>query len=313
MTTNQITKPREFTKTSTATDVTEGVDLAGKNIVVTGINSGLGLETMRVLTSRGAHIIGTARTKEKAATAAASIDGKVTTVICELSDFGSVRQCADQVNALDLPIDGLICNAGIMALPKLELANGFEQQFNTNHLGHFILVNRLLDSIKRADQGRIVMLSSLAHKMAPLGGILFDNLDGSKWYKDWPFYGQSKLANMLTALALSARLEGSSATANAVHPGIIRTNLSRNMGGIQGVLFNNPISGWFVGKMLGTKTIAQGAATQCYVATAPELSTANGKYFADCSEERPSRYGQSVDLAEQLWSFSYDAVKPYIE
>ena len=156
------------------------------------------------------------------------------------------------------------------------------------------------------------MLSSLAHKMAPLGGILFDNLDGSKWYKDWPFYGQSKLANMLTAVALSARLDGTNVTVNSVHPGIIRTNLGRNMGGVQGLLFNNALSGWFIGKMMGTKTIAQGAATQCFVATAAELTGVSGKYFADCNEERPSRYGQDVELAEKLWKVSCEAVKGYI-
>lgn len=302
----------QFNKRSTAEEVTEGIDLNGKNIVITGVNSGLGYETMRVLAGRGAHVIGTARTIEKGRAAAARIAGNVTVMACELSDFESVKACADQITGLNIPIDVLICNAGIMALPKLETANGFEQQFNTNHLGHFLLVNRLLESVTTASQGRIVMLSSLAHKMAPLGGILFDNLDGSKWYKDWPFYGQSKLANMLTALALSKRLEGTNATANSVHPGIIRTNLGRSMGGIQGLLFNNPMSGWLIGKAIGSKTIAQGAATQCYVATAPELHSVQGRYFSDCNEERPSRYGQNAELAEQLWKVSQAAVKDYL-
>jgi len=301
-----------FTKDSTAEDVTQGIDLTGKNIVITGVNSGLGQESMRVLASRGAHIIGTARTMEKAKAAAADVDGKVTPLACELSDFKSVQSCAQAIKALDIPIDVLICNAGIMALPKLELANGFEQQFTTNHLGHFILVHSLVDSVKRAEQGRIVMLSSLAHKMAPKGGILFDNLDGSRWYKDWPFYGQSKLANLLTAVSLSKRLEGSNATANAIHPGVIRTNLSRSMGGVQGFVFNNPLTGWVVGKVIGSKTVPQGAATQCYVATAPELAQVSGKYFADSNEERPSRYGQDEALAEKLWDFSCEAVKEYL-
>ena len=302
----------KFDKRSTAEEVTQGLDLSGKNIVITGVNSGLGQESMRVLAERGAHIIGTCRTIEKAEAAASAVDGNITPMACELSEFESVRSCADQIKALNIPVDVLLCNAGIMALPKLELGNGFEQQFNTNHLGHFILVHNLLDQVKQAEQGRVVMLSSLAHKMAPLGGILFDNLDGSKWYKDWPFYGQSKLANMLAAVSFSKQLEGTSATANSVHPGIIRTNLSRSMGGIQGLVFNNPVSGWVVGKMMGAKSIAQGAATQCYAATAPELAEFSGKYFSDCNEERPSRYGRDAELADRLWEFSVDAVKDFI-
>ena len=302
----------KFSKRSTAQEVTDGIDLSGKNIVITGVNSGLGQESMRVLAMRGAHIIGAARTIDKATAAASGIDGQVTPMACELSDFDSVKACADAIRGLDIPIDVLLCNAGIMALPKLELANGFEQQFNTNHLGHFILAHNLLERVIQAEQGRIVMLSSLAHKMAPSDGIQFDNLDGSKWYKDWPFYGQSKLANLLTAVSLSKQLEGTRATANSVHPGIIRTNLSRSMGGVQGLLFNNPVSGWVIGKTMGAKSIAQGAATQCYVATAPELAEVNGKYFSDCNEERPSRYGRDEALAEKLWDFSCDAVKDYI-
>lgn len=301
-----------FNKKSTAEQVTADIDLNGKTVVITGINSGLGNETMRVLAKRGAHIIGTARTIGKATQAANEINGHITPMACELSSFESVKECADNINALNLPIDVLLCNAGIMALPKLELANGFEQQFNTNHLGHFLLVHNLMDRVKQAEQGRIVMLSSLAHKMAPSIGINFDNLDGNKYYKDWTFYGQSKLANLLTAVALSERLEGSKATANAVHPGIIRTNLSRSMGGIQGLIFNNPVFGFAAGVMMGSKTVPQGAATQCYVATAPELAGVSGRYFSDSNEERPSRHGQNQKLADRLWEFSCETLQAYL-
>ncbi len=301
-----------FNKQSTAEDVTQGLDLSGKNIVITGINSGLGYESMRVLSARGAHIIGTARSMEKAQAAADSVAGHITPLVCELSDFGSVQECAKQIKALEVPIDVLLCNAGIMALPELELAHGYELQFATNHLGHFVLVNSLLGQVKQADQGRIVMLSSLAHTMAPSKGIVFDNLDGSRWYNDWAFYGQSKLANLLTAKSLAKQLEGSSASANAVHPGIIRTNLGRSMGGIKGFLFNTPGVSWAVGKAIGSKSVEQGAATQCYVATAPELSEVSGKYFADSNEERTSRRAKDEELAERLWEFSLEAVKDYL-
>lgn len=302
----------KFNKKNTAENVTEGIDLSGKNIAITGINSGLGQETMRVLESRGAHIIGMARSLDKAQSAARANGGNITPLACELSSFESVKKCADSIKQLGLPIDALICNAGIMALPKLELQNGFEQQFNTNHLGHFILAHNLLEQVKQADQGRIVMLSSLAHKMAPAKGIDFDNLDGSQGYNNWKFYGQAKLANLLTAVSLAKQLEGSSATANAVHPGVIKTNLGRSMTGVQGMLINNPLSSLLLKIAMGGKSIAQGAATQCYVATAPELAQVSGKYFADNSEERPSRLAQNEDLADRLWDFSCDTLKDYL-
>jgi WW domain-containing oxidoreductase len=302
----------KFNKKNTAENVTGGIDLSGQNIAITGINSGLGQETMRILESRGAHIIGMARSLDKAQSAARANGGNITPLACELSSFESVKKCADSIKQLGLPIDALICNAGIMALPKLELQNGFEQQFNTNHLGHFILAHNLLEQVKQADQGRIVMLSSVAHKMAPANGIDFDNLDGSQGYNNWKFYGQAKLANLLTAVSLAKQLEGSSATANAVHPGVIKTNLGRSMTGVQGMLINNPLSSLLLKVAMGGKSIAQGAATQCYVATAPELAQVSGKYFADNSEERPSRLAQNEDLADRLWDFSCDTLKDYL-
>ncbi len=198
-----------------------------------------------------------------------------------------------------------------MALPKLELCNGVEQQFNANHLGHFVLVHDLLDRVKQADQGRVVMLSSLGHKLEPAAGIDFDNLDGSKWYKDWSFYGQSKLANLLTAVALSKRLEGTNATANAVHPGMIKTNLSRNMTGIQAMILNNPVSGWLLRRVLDSKSIPEGAATQCYAATAVDLADISGRYFSDSNETRPSKLGQDQTLANRLWDYSVNKLQPY--
>jgi WW domain-containing oxidoreductase len=302
----------KFNKKNTAENVTQNIDLSGMNVAITGINSGLGQETMRVLESRGAHIIGMARTLEKAKSSAKSNGGNITPLACELSNFESVKRCADSIKNLDLPIDVLICNAGIMALPELELQNGFEQQFNTNHLGHFVLAHNLQEQVKKAKQGRVVMLSSLAHKMAPLKGIDFDNLDGSQGYNNWKFYGQAKLANMLTAMSLAKQFEGSYATANAVHPGIIKTNLSRSMNGLQGLLINNPVSSLLIKLAMGGKSIPQGASTQCYVATAPELSGVSGKYFSDNNEDRPSRLAQNEDLADRLWGFSCDVLKEYL-
>ena len=301
-----------YTKKHSAEQVTKAVDLNGKNIVITGVNSGLGKETMRVLALRGAHIIGLARNADKAQQAADDLGIKIAAMTCELSDFDSVVACADEINALNQPIDILICNAGIMAPPSLQLEQGYEAQFTTNHMGHFILINRLLNKIKAAQQGRIVMLSSEGHRVVPKGGIDFDNLDGSKGYSGLRFYGQSKLANLLTAVALAEQLKSSSATANAVHPGVINTDLGRRLSLPLRMVLLNPISEFFIRTLFGGKTIEQGASTQCYVATAPDLAEVSGKYFADNNEAKPTYYGTNVELANRLWCWSEEQLKDYL-
>lgn len=287
--------PNGFGYGSSAEDVTAGLDLSGKTILLTGCNSGIGKETLRVLALRGAHVIAAARTEEKARAACADVGGETTPVACELSEPSSVRACAARVKALGRPLDAIICNAGIMALPKLTLEQGYELQFFTNHMGHFILVTSLLDQL--ADGGRVVMLSSDAHKGAPREGIQFDNLDGSKGYSPWAAYGQSKLANLLFAKHLATRLEGTGKTANSVHPGVIHTNLSRSMNPAVNVVLA-------IGAPLVLKSAAQGAATQCYVAVHPGAAGVTGQYFADCNESRPSYNGRNAELAAELWEAS---------
>ena len=196
-----------FGADSTAEEVTEGLDLTGLTAVVTGANSGIGHETMRVLALRGAHVIGTGRTMEKARTACDSVAGHTTPMVLELTDFDSVVACVEQIQKLDVPIDMLICNAGIMALPELELVYGLEKQFVTNHLGHFILVNGLIDSVIAAPQGRVVMLASGAStRRAPPQGIRFDNLSGQVDYDPDEAYGVSKLSNVLFARELATAI-----------------------------------------------------------------------------------------------------------
>lgn len=220
---------------------------------------------------------------------------EVTPVACELSEPESVRACVKAVLATGRSLSGIICNAGIMALPRLTLQYGYELQFLTNHIGHFILVTGLLDAL--TDDGRVVMVSSAAHKTTPRGGIGFDNLDGSGGYVSWLFYGQSKLANVLFARELARRFIGTRKTANAVHPGVIQTNLGRHMGlwATAGMSVVNP---------LFLKSIPEGAATQCYVATHPSLVGVSGEYFADCNIAPTSAHGRNAGLALQLWERS---------
>jgi WW domain-containing oxidoreductase len=302
---NSIPRKSGFDRRATAMQVTEGIDLRGRTFVVTGANSGLGLETLRVLSLRGAHVVALARNLEKAEQACAQLRGKSTAIACELSDLESVVDCARAIKALPQPIDALVCNAGIMALPKLEQKMGLELQFLTNHLGHFVLVNHLLDKIIQAPAGRIVMLSSAAHLRTPEGGIDFDNLSGEKGYSGWRFYGQSKLANLLTAKELARRLDGTRATANAVHPGVINTNLGRHM---PGVLRH----GMRLVAGLAFKTVEQGAATQCYVATHPELAGVSGEYFADSNIKKPRRCAENGELAGRLWKTSEQLAAGYL-
>ncbi|MFQ5610341.1 MAG: SDR family oxidoreductase [Woeseiaceae bacterium] len=288
-----------FGRDSTAEEVTAGLDLTGKTAVVTGANSGLGYETMRVLAMRGAHVIGTGRTAEKAEAACASIEGRTTPVVLELSDLESCAGCAREIIAMDVPIDMLICNAGIMALPELQQVDGIERHFFVNHLGHFAFATPLLGQVRAAKQGRIVILSSLGHLWAPEEGIEFDNLAGAGEYDQNKMYGQSKLANGLYAFELARRLQGTNATANAVHPGIINTNLGRHMEDWKKVA--SSLFGWIF-----MKSVEAGAATQCYVAASPALTDVSGYYFADCNPVVPDPKMEDPALAARLWKVSED-------
>jgi len=295
-----------FNKESTGEEVTQGLDLSGKAVLITGCNSGLGYETMRVLAMRGAHIIAIARTMEKAQKACESIEGKTTPVACELTDFNSVVACTETIKALERPIDVLICNAGIMELPELEQVYGIEKQFVVNYLGHFILTNRLLDQVKAAEQGRIVVLSSGRYKAAPPEGIQFDNLAGEKGYDPLAAYGQSKLAIALFAQELSRRLEGTSVTANSVLPGVIMTNLGRHL----------PTWKIQLSKLIGwtfMRSVEQGVATTCYVATHPDLAQVSGQMFFNCSPITPEGTHMSDRaLATKLWHTSVELTKDYL-
>ncbi|HMV77522.1 MAG TPA: SDR family oxidoreductase [Leptospiraceae bacterium] len=288
--------PNGFGYGSTAEEVTEGVSLSGKTALITGCNSGLGKETMRVLAKRGARTVGTARTAEKASAACAEVgsaDSKG--FACELSDPASVRACVSAIKKDNIKLDIIICNAGIMALPDLQKSNGYELQFFTNHIGHFILVTGLLDSL--TEEGRVVMLSSSAHQMAPSGGIEFDNLKGEKGYSSWKAYGQSKMANLLFAKELAARFAGTKKTAFSLHPGVIQTNLGRHM---------NPVMNFFfsLGNPLFFKTVEQGAATQCYVAVSKDITSLSGSFFADCNPAKPRKDAENKETAKKLWEVS---------
>uniref|UniRef100_A0A5B7BG39 Short-chain dehydrogenase TIC 32 n=1 Tax=Davidia involucrata TaxID=16924 RepID=A0A5B7BG39_DAVIN len=221
----------------------------------------------------------------------------------DLGSMKSIRAFVDNFNALDLPLNILINNAGVMFCPYQLSKDGIEMQFATNHLGHFLLTNLLLEKMKdtaRATgiEGRIVNLSSIAHLHTYEEGIQFDKINDPNSYSDKRAYGQSKLANILHANELSRRLkeEGANITVNSVHPGLIMTNLFRYSGLVMRILKLCTLLLW--------KNVPQGAATTCYVALHPKLKGVTGKYLLDCNEYTPSDFARNEELAKKLWDYS---------
>ncbi len=293
----------QFSRTSTAEDVTLGMDLRGMTILVTGVTSGIGLETMRVLASRGARILGTGRSLERASKACASMPGTMTPLELNLDDYASVVRCADAVLREAMQLDAIICNAGVMGLETLEQVTGVERHFAVNHLGHYLLVRRLLARLADAPQGRVVVLSSGAMNWADPAGIEWDNLSGERAYDPNRAYGQSKLANALFSLELARRQQGSPVTSNSLHPGYVDTNLFRHfplsLRGYRGLLTNKV-------------PVGQGAATSCYLATAPALASTTGHFFTHCNPALPDARAQDGAAAERLWNVSERLVAIYL-
>ncbi len=306
----EIQRPQDvpvspFGAESTAEEVTAGIDLSGKTAVITGCNSGLGYETMRVLAMRGAHVFGIARTMEKATDACNSVDGKTTPFAGDLEKFNEMAACAEAIAATGTPIDMMICNAAVMALPELQQVNGLERQFVVNYLGHFILAYRLLEQVKAAEQGRFVIVTSPTYRLMP-DGIQFNHLDGT-WGPYIPFqmYGHSKLAIGLMSLELARRLKDTPATSNSLHPGVINTNLGRYF----------PLKDRIRAALLGwsyMKSLGQGAATHAYVATSPLINGVSGRYFEDCNPVVPGFQMENTEMAQRLWTVSENLTRPYL-
>jgi NAD(P)-dependent dehydrogenase (short-subunit alcohol dehydrogenase family) len=280
---------------TTAEEATAGCDLTGKTVLVTGCNSGLGLETIRALALRGARLLATARTVEKARDACAGLKGDFLPLACELSDPASVRACVAAVKAGAGPLDAIIGNAGVMAIPKPEQKFGWELHLFTNHIGHFILITGLLDRL--APAGRVVVTASNAHRRAPAAGIEFDNLSGERGYEPMKAYGASKLANILFTRELARRLGDGTQTANTLHPGVISTGITRTIPALAQMAMK-------IASPLILKTPAQGAATQCYLATSPAVAKVTGAYYADCNPSETTPIAHDLSLAARLWQES---------
>ncbi|KAJ4831896.1 Short-chain dehydrogenase TIC 32, chloroplastic [Turnera subulata] len=294
-----------FSSYSTAEEVTQGIDASGLTAIVTGASSGIGAETARVLALRGVRVIMAVRNMDagrnvKEAILEETPDAKVDVMKLDLSSMDSVRKFASEYTSRGLPLNILINNAGVLLSPSSLNEDNIELQFATNYLGHFLLTNLLLKIMKNTakesnKEGRIINVSSLGHRFVTGKGICFDEINNAT---SWYAYGQSKLANILHAKELARRLkeENVQITANALHPGVIHTNLVRRQGILNGILN-------MVGKYL-VKDVHQGAATTCYIALHPQVKGVSGKYFSNCNIVEASSLAKDAELAKKLWDFS---------
>jgi len=317
---------KTFGAQSTTDDVLEGVNLSGKRVLVTGVSAGLGVETARALAAHGATVVGAARDLAKARKATEAVraqaakGGGLELVQLDLASLKSVRACADALVAAGKPFDVVICNAGVMASPNGKTADGFETQFGTNHLGHFVLVNRIARLLHSGS--RLVNLSSAGHRFADVD--LDDPGFARTPYEPFVAYGRSKTANVLFAVEFDRRHKAQGIRATAVHPGGIQTELGRHMTPemIQAMIKSIEDAAKAAGggdtPAFSWKSIPQGAATSVWAGFVAPADQVGGTYCEDCNvaaiQEDPAarggirRYAIDPDRAKALWAKSEEMV-----
>jgi NAD(P)-dependent dehydrogenase (short-subunit alcohol dehydrogenase family) len=317
-----------FGATSTTEDVLSGINLRGKRIFVTGVSAGLGVETARSLAAHGAHVVGAARDLKKAEAATAQVrkdaeanGGSFELVALDLASLKSVRACAEGLLKKREPFDVIIANAGVMATPFTNTADHFETQFGTNHLGHFVLVNRIASLIRAG--GRLINLSSAGHRFSNVD--LQDPSFERTPYDPWVAYGRSKTANILFSVGFDKRHRGRGVRAAAVHPGGIQTELGRHLGAgeIQKLLDRINAQSAAEGKgPFQWKTIPQGAATSVWAGVVAAADEIGARYCENCHvgnivpehaavtvvSEGVRAYAVDPTNAEALWKKSEEMV-----
>ena len=319
---------KAFGETSTTNEVLSGVNLKGKRVLVTGVSSGLGVETARSLAAHGAQVVGAARDLKKADSAtevvrkdAAAKGGTFEVVALDLASLKSVRACADGLLNKGDPFDVIIANAGVMATPFGHTEDGFETQFGTNHLGHFVLVNRIAPLLRTG--GRLINLASAGHRFANVD-LADPNFERTP-YDPWVAYGRSKTANILFAVAFDLRHRDRGIRAAAVHPGGIRTELGRHMDPTQWQAMVDQINQQLAAEGKGPyqlKTIPQGAATSVWAGFVASADEIGGHYCENChvsqivpadkqlsvNNEGVRAYALDRKAAEALWRKSEELV-----
>ncbi|XP_037048277.1 retinol dehydrogenase 12-like [Bradysia coprophila] len=289
----RISQGKQFTK---------DVRAENKVVIVTGSNAGIGKETVLDLASRGATVYMACRDMQKCDEARLHIiektgNSKVYARKLDLGSLESVRNFVKEFLEEESRLDILINNAGVMNLPRWETKDGFEMQLGVNHMGHFLLTNLLLDTLKASAPSRIVVVASDVHKY---GVIRKDDLNSEKSYNKYKAYFQSKLANVLFVKELSKRLEGTGVTVNSLHPGVVQTELMRHQS--------------IVGKLMIPFRIFQknpksGAQTQLTVALDPDLEKVSGKYFDNCKIKEEGSAAKDDEMAKWLWNISVEWTK----
>ena len=295
-----------FNRRSTAEQVSEGVDLSGKNALVTGANTGIGLETTRVLALRGARVTMACRNLEKAGAARDKLleesngaihSDQLDLLELDLNNFQRIRESAAEFNRWQRPLHLLINNAGIMIPMERRTDDGFEAHFGINHLGHFLFTNLIVDNLKAANGARVVMVSSAAMAMATLTEE-FDDLNWERRkFKGFGSYGDSKLMNLMFAKEISRRFRDDKIVSHALHPGIIPTELGRDQN--------------FFGMLLGVfalpfmRSVRQGAASTLFAATSKDYADKGGYYFVNSNEAEPEyKLALNDQACEKLWQIS---------
>jgi len=286
------------------------VDLSEKVILVTGANTGIGLESARELARMGATVVMSGRNREATAAAATEIRGstgnsRVETLVADLSIMRSVKKLADDFREKHDRLDVLLNNAGLIMGDRRVTADGFETTFAVNHLAPFLLTRELTGELKANAPSRVVTVASIAHRRIP--GLDFDDLMSEKKYEAFDAYSKSKLANILFTRSLARRLEGTWITANCLHPGVIRTSWGRD-GDVSGFLkWGIILAGPF---LTGVK---KGARTSFHLCSSPAVEDVTGEYFVDCAIEQPTPAGRDDVAAERLWEASEALVEKALQ
>jgi NAD(P)-dependent dehydrogenase (short-subunit alcohol dehydrogenase family) len=276
--------------------------LEGKTAIVTGASTGIGTETAIGIAQAGAHVIMTARDERKGEAALAyararSGKGSVELMMCDFAWLESIRRFADDFKTKHNQLNVLVNNAGAINADRQETADGFEMTFGVNHLGYFLLTNLLLDLLKKSAPARVINVASRAHQRAELD---FDDLQAEQKYSAMTVYSRSKLANILFTYELARRLEGTGVTANALHPGVVRSGFGKNNDGWAKGVF---VAFQAVGRPF-LKDNAAGAKTSIYLATSPDVEGVTGKYFSESKETASNAASHDVDAQKRLWEIS---------
>jgi len=283
---------------------TEKVNLQGKYVIVTGANTGIGKICSWEMAKRGAFVVMACRDEKKGREALKEVKEKsgsnnTELMILDLADLSSVRRFSEEYHKRYERLDILLNNAGVMACPQWKTKDGFEMQLGTNHLGHFLLTNLLLDLLKKSHPSRIVNVSSTSHYR---GDIHFDDLMLEKKYAPTLAYSQSKLANVLFSNELNRRLQGTGVTSNSLHPGVIPTDLARHL--FDSTMMKMAAFALSPLFLLITKTQWYGAQTSLYCCLSSDLNDVGGKYFSDCQEKRPNERALDEGVAKKFWELS---------